>query len=148
MLLVTTRQKTLNSETLFSSNEGRNASKTDISGTAGQHGPGETHRHQSTQARCDPRLDADLHRTVARQCGRINPRLLDEGTHLTSQRLLSPIGTHYLVQCRCEISLPLIWITRLLPSTTRFTRITTHVRGLLYFTNYHIHDNGDFRLYN
>ena len=28
---------------------------------------------------------------------------------------------------------------------TRYIRLTTHVRGLLYFTNYHIHDYGDFR---
>jgi hypothetical protein len=39
-------------------------------------------------------------------------------------------------------------IARLLPSATRFTKITTHARGLLYFTNYHISDYGDFRLYN
>jgi hypothetical protein len=52
---------------------------------------------------------------------------------------------YYLVQCCCKISLPLISITRLLPSTTR---LTTHVRWLLYFTNYHIYDYGDFRLYN
>jgi hypothetical protein len=39
-------------------------------------------------------------------------------------------------------------IKRLLPSTTRFTRITTHARRLLYFTNYHIHDYRNFRLYN
>jgi hypothetical protein len=85
VLLVTTRQKTLNSKTLFSSKEGRSASKTDISSTAGQHRPGEARRHQSTQAQCDPRLDADLHRTVARRCGRNNPKLLDDGTHPTSQ---------------------------------------------------------------
>jgi hypothetical protein len=46
----------------------------------------------------------------------------------------------YLAQCRCEISLPLISITRLLPPTTRYTRLIIHARGLLYFTNYHIHD--------
>jgi hypothetical protein len=59
-------------------------------------------------------------------------------SHIT--RLLPPAITYYLVQCRCEISLPLISITRLLPPATRYTRLTTHARGLLYFTNYHIHD--------
>jgi hypothetical protein len=44
--------------------------------------------------------------------------------------------------------LPLISITRLLPSITRFTRFTTHARGLLYFINYHTHDYRNFRLYN
>jgi hypothetical protein len=39
-----------------------------------------------------------------------------------------------------EISLPLISIIRLLPPTIKYTRLTTHARGLLYFTNYHIHD--------
>jgi hypothetical protein len=39
-------------------------------------------------------------------------------------------------------------ITRLLPSATRLTRFTTHAQGLLYFTNYHSHDYGNFRLYN
>jgi hypothetical protein len=48
MLLVTTRQKTHNSKTLFSSKERRSASKTDISGTAGQHKLGEARRRQST----------------------------------------------------------------------------------------------------
>jgi hypothetical protein len=46
----------------------------------------------------------------------------------------------YPVQCRREISLPLISIRRLLPPTTRYTRLRTHAGGLLYFTNYHIHD--------
>jgi hypothetical protein len=55
-------------------------------------------------------------------------------------RLLPPTSTYYLIQCRYEISLPLISIIRLLPPTTRYTRLTTHVRGLLYFTNYYIHD--------
>jgi hypothetical protein len=71
--------------TLFSSNEGHSASKTDISSTAGQPRPGKDHIHQSTQARCDPRSDADLHQTVIRQCGRINLKLLDDGTNPTSQ---------------------------------------------------------------
>jgi hypothetical protein len=37
---------------------------------------------------------------------------------------------------------------RLLPSTTRFIKITTHTQELLYFTNYHISDYVGFRLYN
>jgi hypothetical protein len=67
-------------------------------------------------------------------------------SHIT--RLLPPTTTYYLVQCRCEISLPLISITRLLLSAIRLTRFTTHARGLLYFTNYHTHDYENFRLYN
>jgi hypothetical protein len=55
---------------------------------------------------------------------------------------------YYLVQCCGEISLPLISITRLLPLATRLTRLTTHARGLLYFTNYHIHGYGGSGLYN
>jgi hypothetical protein len=55
---------------------------------------------------------------------------------------------YYLVQCCCEISLPLISITRLLSSTTRLTRFITHTRGLPYFINYHTHDYGNFKLYN
>jgi hypothetical protein len=92
-----TRQKTTNSDILFSSKEGHSASKTDISSTAGQPEPGEAHRHQSTQARCDPRFDADLHRTAARQCRRINSKLLDDGTHPTSQDFfhLPPRTTWY-----------------------------------------------------
>jgi hypothetical protein len=65
-VLLATWQKTTNSDTLLSSKEGHSASKMDISSTAGQPGPGKDHRHQSTQARCDPGSDADLHRTVAR----------------------------------------------------------------------------------
>jgi hypothetical protein len=60
-------------------------------------------------------------------------------------RLLPLATTYYLVQCCCEISLPLISIIRLLSFATRFT---THARGLLYFTNYHIHGYGGFGLYN
>jgi hypothetical protein len=142
VLLVTTRHKTLNSDTLFSSKEGRSASKTAINGIVGQHGPGEAHMHQSTQDQCYAGSGTDLHWTVARQSGRINPELLDDGTRPTLEDFL------HLVQCHCKTSLPLISITRLLPSVTRFTRFTTHARGLLYFTNYHIHDYGDFRLYN
>jgi hypothetical protein len=59
-----------------------------------------------------------------------------------------PATTYYLVQCCCKISLPLISITRLLPFATRLIGLTTHVWGLLYFTNYHIHDYEDFKLYN
>jgi hypothetical protein len=59
-------------------------------------------------------------------------------SHIT--RLLPVVRTYYLVQCCYEISLPLISITRLLPPTTRYTRLTTHAQGLLYFTNYYIHD--------
>jgi hypothetical protein len=85
VLLATTRQKTTNLDTLLSSKEGCSASKTDISSTAGQPGPSKDHIHQSTQAWCDPRSDADLHRTVARKCGKINSKLLDDGTSPTSQ---------------------------------------------------------------
>jgi hypothetical protein len=59
-------------------------------------------------------------------------------SHIT--RLLLPASMYYLVQCRCEISLPLISITRLLPPTIRYTRLTTLTRRLLYFINYHIQD--------
>jgi hypothetical protein len=85
VFLVTTRQNTIYSATLFSSKEGRSASKIGISNTVGKHGPGEAHRHQSTQVQCDVGSGADLHRTVAKQIGRINPELLDEGTYPTSQ---------------------------------------------------------------
>jgi hypothetical protein len=85
VLLVTTWQKMLYSATLFSSKEERNASKNGVSGIAGQHGPREAYRHLSTQIRCDARSGADLHRTVVRQSGRINPELLDGGTYPTSQ---------------------------------------------------------------
>jgi hypothetical protein len=102
VLLATTRQKTTNSDTLFSSKEGRSASKMDISSIVGQLRPGEAHRHQSTQARCDPRSDADLHRTVVRQCGRINSKLLDDGTYPTSQDFfhLPPRTTWYNATAR------------------------------------------------
>jgi hypothetical protein len=147
VLLATTRQKTTNSDILLSSKEGHSASKTDISSTAGQPGPGKNHRHQSTQARCDPRSDADLHRTVARRCRKINSKLLDDGMNPHITRLLPPATTYYLVQCCREINLPLISITRLLSLATRLTRLTTHVRGLLYFTNYHNHGYGGLKLY-
>jgi hypothetical protein len=45
VLLATTRQKTTNPDTLFSSKEGRNASKMDISSIVGQLRAGEAHRH-------------------------------------------------------------------------------------------------------
>ena len=55
---------------------------------AGQHRPGEVGRHLSTQARRDAGSGVDLHRTVARRARKINPELLDEGTHPTSQDFL------------------------------------------------------------
>jgi hypothetical protein len=58
-------------------------------------------------------------------------------SHIT--RLLPPATTYYLVQCCRKISLPLFSIIRLLPLATRLTRLTTHARRLLYFTNYHNH---------
>jgi hypothetical protein len=65
VLLVATRHNTPYTATLFSSKEERSASKIGVSGTTG-HGPGEAHRHLSTQAQCDARSGADLHRTVTR----------------------------------------------------------------------------------
>jgi hypothetical protein len=58
---------------------------------------GKAHTHQSTQARYNPGSDADWHRTVTRQCGRINSKLLDDGTHPTSQDFfhLPPRTTWY-----------------------------------------------------
>jgi hypothetical protein len=85
MLLVATQQNTPYTATLFSSKEERSASKIGVSSITRQHGPGEAHRHLSTQAQCDARLGADLHQTVTRQSGRINPGLLDEETRPTSQ---------------------------------------------------------------
>jgi hypothetical protein len=102
VLLATTWQKTTNSNTLLSSKEGRSASKTDISSTARQPGLGKDHRHQSTQARCDPGLDADLHWTVVRQFGKINSKLRDDGTNPTSQGFfhLPPRTTWYNATAR------------------------------------------------
>ena len=60
-------------------------------------------------------------------------------------RLPPTTATYILVHCCCRISLPLIPITRLPPAMARYTRTTKHARRLLYFTNYHIHDYGDFR---
>jgi hypothetical protein len=62
----------------------------------------------------------------------------ENASHIT--RLLPLVSTYYLVQCRCEISLPLISIIRFFPPATRYTRPTTHARELLYFINYHIHE--------
>jgi hypothetical protein len=45
VLLVATRHNTLYSAILFSSKEWCSASKIGVSGTAGQHRPGEAHRH-------------------------------------------------------------------------------------------------------
>jgi hypothetical protein len=67
------------------------------------------------------------------------PRAVGRGNMSRITRLLPPTSTYYLVQCRCEISPPLIPITRLLPFTTSNTRLLTHVRRLLYLINYHIH---------
>jgi hypothetical protein len=66
MLLVATQRNTLYSTTLFSSKEECSTSKNGVNSTARQHGPGEAHKHQSTQVRCDAGSGADLHRTVAR----------------------------------------------------------------------------------
>ena len=56
---------------------------------------------------------------------------------------------YILVQCYCGISLPLIPITRLPLAMTRHTRTTKHAQGLLYFTNYHIHNYEGFnRMFN
>jgi hypothetical protein len=49
VLLIATWQNMLYSATLFSSKEERSASKISVNGTAGQHGPGEAHRHYPTQ---------------------------------------------------------------------------------------------------
>jgi hypothetical protein len=53
-------------------------------------------------------------------------------SHIT--RLLPLATTYYLVQCCCEISLPLISITRLLFPATKLTRLTNLRSGLFYFT--------------
>jgi hypothetical protein len=49
VLLVATWQNTLYLATLFFLKEERSASKIGVSGTVGQHGPGEAYRHLSTQ---------------------------------------------------------------------------------------------------
>ena len=85
---IATRKNKPPSATLFSSKDEHSASKTEISSTAGKHGPKEAGRHLSTQARHDAGLGVDLHRTVAGRARKINPELLDEGTHPTSQDFL------------------------------------------------------------
>ena len=62
--------------------------------------------------------------------------------HIT--RLPPTTTTYILAQCCRGISLPLIPITRLPPATTRHTGTTKYARGLLYFTNYHVHDHEGF----
>jgi hypothetical protein len=71
-------------------------------------------------------------------------------SHYSSPRFTSRLNNNWLEEGACcrEISPPLISITRLLPLATKLTRLTTHVRGLLYFTNYHNHGYKGFRLYN
>ena len=76
------------SATLFSSKDGRSASKVEISSTAGQHGAEKAGRHLSTQDRYDAGYGVDLHRTVSGQATRINLELPDEGTKPTSQDFL------------------------------------------------------------
>ena len=63
-------------------------------------------------------------------------------SHIT--RLPPTTATYFQVQCCYRISLPLIPITRLPPATARYTRTVKYARRLLYFTNYQIHDYGDF----
>ena len=67
-------------------------------------------------------------------------------SHIT--RLPPTTVAYFQVQYRYRISLPLIPITRLPPATTRCTKSTKYTRGLLYFTNYHIHDYEDFKPHN
>jgi hypothetical protein len=55
-------------------------------------------------------------------------------------RLLSSARMDYPAQYRWKISLPLISIIRLFPSTTSNTRFQLTPGGLLYLTNHHIHD--------
>ena len=88
MSQIATRKDKPPSATLFSSKDGRSASKAEISNTAGQHRPREVGRHLSTQARRDAGSGVDLHRTVAGRARKINPELLDEGMHPTSQDFL------------------------------------------------------------
>ena len=70
-----------------------------------------------------------------------NCRMKDEA-HIT--RLPPTTTTYILAQCCRGISLPLIPITRLPPATTRHTGTTKYARGLLYFTNYHVHNREGF----
>jgi hypothetical protein len=85
---IATRKDNPPSATLFSSKDGRSASKAEISSMAGQHGAEKVGRHLSTQDRCDVGYGVDLHRTVLGQATRINPELPDEGTKPTSQDFL------------------------------------------------------------
>jgi hypothetical protein len=57
-------------------------------------------------------------------------------------RLLLLAFTGHLVIFRCGISLPLVSFTRLLLLTASSASFSIHVRGLLYFTHYHIHGYG------
>ena len=82
---IATRQDKPPSATLFSSKDGRSASKAEIKRMAGQHGAEKAGRHLSTQDRCDARYGVDLHWTVLGQAMRINPELQNEGSHPTSQ---------------------------------------------------------------
>ena len=85
---IATRKDKPPSATLFSSKDGRSASKVEISSTIGQHGAEKAGRHLSTQDQCDAGYGVDLHRTVPRKATRINPELPDEGTKSTSQDFL------------------------------------------------------------
>ena len=109
----------------------------------GQHGAEKADRHLSTQDRCDAGYGVDLHWTVSGQATRINPELPNEGTKPIT-RLPPTTAMYILVQCYCGISLPLIPITRLPPTTTRRKGTTKYARGLLYFTNDHVHNREGF----
>ena len=129
MFQIATQQDKPPLATLLSSKDGRSASKAEINSMARQHGSEKVDRHLSTQVRCNAGYGVDLHQTVSGQAMRINPKLLDEGTYPTSQDFLQLPRTYLLVQCRCEISLLLIPITRLPPATTRYTRTIKYVQG-------------------
>ena len=60
---IATRKDKLPSATLFSSKDGRSASKAKIGSTARQHGAEKAGGHLSTQDRCDAGYGVDLHRT-------------------------------------------------------------------------------------
>ena len=85
---IATQQDKPPSATLFSSQDGRSASKAEINSMAGQHGAEKAGRHLSTQVRCDARYGVDLHWTVSGQAMKINLELSDEGLHPTSQDFL------------------------------------------------------------
>ena len=82
---IATRKDKPPSATLFSSKDGRSASKVEISSMARQHGAEKADKHMSTQVWCDAGYGVDLHQTVSGQATRINPELPDEGTYPTSQ---------------------------------------------------------------